>query len=106
MNSLCLQAGLLVFLGNVLLSDQTAQDTKLSIIYKWTALDTKIEYPNEQAKMDAIERGEYIPRNVLLVCADYHGKFGEIIERTARLLRKREWLVNTITRFFCASSYR
>lgn len=74
MYSIWIQVSILTFVSNLLLSHQTAQDTKLSIIWKWRALDKKIDYPSEEVKNSAIAQGLYIPGNVLLICADYHGK--------------------------------
>ena len=56
------------------MAHQSAKNAKLSLLYQWRALDTNIEYPNEKAKSEAIASKKYIPKNVILLDADYHSK--------------------------------
>ena len=73
MESLWFHTRLLLFLCNLLLSHQTYQDTKRTMIFKWKV--PEVEYPDEETKQEALEKKRYVPQNVLILDADYHGKF-------------------------------
>lgn len=45
-------------------------------IYQWSAFE--FDYPNAQARNDAIKRGQYIRENVLIMDVDYHGNVSEL----------------------------
>lgn len=41
-------------------------------LYKWVAMD--FNYPNKQARDEAIKRGQFMQKNVSIIDTDYHGK--------------------------------
>lgn len=71
MNCLWFVVGVVLLLNNVLRSDQAERDGSDAILmHKW--IYAEFTYPNERAKYDALKQGHLIPKNLIILDADYH----------------------------------
>lgn len=60
----------LLLLGFVILSDQRIEDTHVQILYSWKFPDWN--YGNEEAKHSALQSGNFVPQNAVILDSDYY----------------------------------
>lgn len=78
-----IQTKIFIFVSNVLLSHQAYEDTNRVMLFKWKT--PEFDYPSEEARYEAMELKKFVPTNVLIMDADYYGKF---FERSLQYIKK------------------
>lgn len=60
----------LVFFSLILFTHQTVMEAKVHVLYSWIFPD--FQYPSENAKSAAIEQGDFIAENAVILDSDYY----------------------------------